>query len=371
MSLKKNNIKFVDLYRQNKLIEKRIKSIFAKKIENSDFIDGLMVSAFENEFAKFCNKKYAVSLNSGTDALKFALLAYGVKAGDEVITVPNSYFSTASVISEIGAVPVFVDVNPKYYTIDVKKIEENITKKTKAIIPVHLYGQMAEMDKVMNIAHKYKLKVIEDCCHAHGASYHGKRAPYGETGAFSFYPSKNLGCFGDGGAIVTDNKALAEKIKYLRNDGSVKKYYHEYFGFKSRMDEIQAAVLSLKLPYLNTWNSQRRELARYYIKLLKNVNSISLPQEAEKSEHVYHLFVIEIEKRDQLKDYLKKNNVETIIHYPIPIHLQKPYLENNKYNLKFPVTEAMAKKILSLPIYPGLKKEEVKYICNLIHDFME
>jgi len=368
MSLKKNNIKFVDIYRQNKIIEESYVKELRKKIIRSEFIEGSEVKRFEQNFSDFCNKKYTISLNSGTDALKLALRALDIGDGDEVITVPNSYFSTASTISELGATPIFVDIDPVYYTIDVENIEKSISSRTRAIIPVHMYGQMADMDKIMKIAKKYDLNVIEDCAHSPGSKYKNKIAPFGDVGAFSFYPGKNLGAWGDAGAIVTSNESIANKLFFLKNDGSVEKYVHDYLGYKSRMDEVQALALNLKLTYLERWNTERRLIAQQYLKNLAGIRNIHLPKEASYAYHVYHLFVIEVEKRDELRKFLLKKGIETIIHYPIPIHMQKPYLKDYGNGL-FPITESKSKKILSLPIFPGMKEFEVDFICDQIIRF--
>jgi dTDP-4-amino-4,6-dideoxygalactose transaminase len=363
-------IKFVDLQRQNRSLKKELMSVIEKTVDEADFIMGKTLEKFENSFAKFCDKKYAVGVNSGTDALKLALLAYGIKNGVEVITVPNSYFSTAMVISEIGATPVFVDIDTDTYTMNVELLEKAISKKTKAIIPVHLYGHVADMDPILRLARKYKLAVIEDACQAHGAMYKGKKVPYGETGAFSFYPGKNIGCFGDGGALVTDSKKVADKILYLRNDGSLKKYIHKVSGIKSRLDALQAAILSMKLHYLEQWNKKRYLHAMKYNQLLGAIPGITTPRVASYASHAYHIYCIECRNRDKLWEYLKNKGVEAQIHYPLPIHLQDAY-KNKKYKKgSFPVTEEKAQTILSLPMFPELTDREVGYVCSVINEFV-
>lgn len=364
-------IDFVDLVRQNKIYKKELMETIENIIDTASFIYGPQLLTFEKNFAAFCEKKYSVGLNSGTDALMLALLAYGVRSGDEVITVPNSYFSTAMVISNIGAVPVFVDMNPKTYNIDITHIEEKITKKTKAIIPVHLYGQAADMDPIVALAKKYNLTIIEDSCQAHGAKYKGKSLPYTETGAFSFYPGKNLGAFGDGGAVVTNNIEIREKLEYLRNDGAKKKYEHKIFGYKSRLDTLQAAILSLKLKYLNNFVEKRRKAADLYNKKLAGIKGITTPQEADYAYHVYHIYAILSDKRDQLQEYLLKADVQTVIHYPTPIHLQDPYLKLGFKEGDFPLSESHSKHVLSLPIFPEIEKEEIYYICDKVREFYE
>jgi len=363
-------IKFVDIQRQNKILKKQLMSVVERIVDSADFIMGKTLEKFENSFAKFCDKKYAVGVNSGTDALKLALLAYGIKDGDEVITVPNSYFSTAMVITDIRATPVFVDIDTDTYTMNVDLLEKAISKKTKAIIPVHLYGHVADMDPILRLARKYKLAVIEDACQAHGAMYKGKKVPYGETGAFSFYPGKNIGCFGDGGALVTDSKEVADKILYLRNDGSLKKYIHKVIGIKSRLDALQAAILHMKLPYLEEWNKKRHQHAMKYNQLLGAIPGITTPRVASYAFHVYHIYCIECKNRDKLWEYLKSKGVEAQIHYPAPIHLQDAY-KNNKYKKgSFPVTEEKAQTILSLPMFPELTDREIRYVCSAIKEFV-
>lgn len=364
-------VPFMDLQRQHKLLQNQIQSAFFKTIEKSQFVFGEEVDLFEQEFASYCGKKYAVGVNSGTDALKIALMAYGIKPEDEVITVPNSYIATAMTISSLGARPVFVDIDPRTHTIDISKIEEKISKKTKAIVPVHLFGQPAEMDAIIAIVKKHKLYIIEDACQAHGARYKGKTVPYSETGAFSFYPSKNLGALGDGGAIVTDNREIAKKAKLLRNDGSIKKYVHEIIGIKSRLDTIQADVLRIKLRYLNTWNRKRRKHAHVYNKLLSGVKELTPPLEYEGRYHVYHVYVIETAKRNSLQKYLADHGIQTIIHYPIPIHLQKAYAALGYRKGDFPLTEQKADSTLSLPMFPDLREEEIMYICRVIKTFFK
>jgi len=340
-------------------------------VDTASFIYGPELTAFENDFAKFCKKKYSVGLNSGTDALMLALLAYGIGKGDEVITVPNSYFSTAMVISNIGAVPVFVDINPQTYNIDAARIEEKITKKTKAIIPVHLYGQATDMDPIVDIAKKYNLIIIEDCCQAHGAKYKGKSLPYTQTGAFSFYPSKNLGSFGDGGAVVTDNIAIKEKLEYLRNDGAKKKYEHKMFGYKSRLDTLQAAILSVKLRHLEEFVEKRRKAANTYNKKLADIKQITTPYEAQYAYHAFHIYAIVCDKRDELREHLLKAGVQTAIHYPTPIHLQEPYLKMGFRKGDFPLSESHSQHVLALPIFPEIQEEEISYICDKIHQFYD
>ena len=361
-------IAFVDLQRQIKNLKKELDIAINGVLERADFIQGKAIEEFENSFAKSCGKKYCVTLNSGTDALEFALRAYEIKDG-EVITAPNSYFSSAMIITKVGAKPVFVDVDEKNMNIDVHKIEDVINKKTKAIIPVHLCGQPADLDPIYEIAEKHNLVVVEDACQAHLAEYKGRRVPIGETGAFSFYPGKNLGSFGDGGALVTDNEEVADKVRVMRNDGSRKKYYHEVIGFKSRLDTIQAVILNIKLKYLDEWNNLRRKHAELYNSLLKNV--VETPIEMPYTKHVYHLYQIRTDKRDELQKYLADKGISTVIHYPIPIHLQEAYKNLGHKEGDFPVTERLAKRILSLPMFPELTEEEIRYVCDSVKSFLK
>lgn len=362
-------VEFVDLKRQNKIFKKALLKTIEEIVDEATFLMGKPLERFEKNFAKFCHRKYCVGLNSGTDALMLALLAYGIKRGDEVITVPNSYFSTAMVVSNIGAKVIFVDISPENFTIDPDKIEAKITKRTKAILPVHLYGQTADMDPIVKLAKKYHLQIIEDCCQAHGAEYKGKRVPFTETGAFSFYPGKNLGAFGDGGAVVTDNKKVKDELELLRNDGSRKKYEHLSLGYKSRLDALQAAILDFKLKHLSDFTRKRRRAATLYNKYLADIKEVMPPQEMVYAYHVYHLYVIKCLRRDKLQEHLAKAGVTTIIHYPTPIHLQKPYRKQGYKRGDFPITEEKAKRILSLPMFPEITEEEIKYIAEKIKDF--
>lgn len=364
------NIHLIDLESQYKKIEKEVHSKIKKVVASSHFILGEEVEKFEEEFAKYCGTKYCVGLDNGISALELGMRALGIKNGDEVITPVNSFIASSSSISFTGATPVWVDCDEKTYNIDISKIESKITKKTKAIMPVHLYGQIADMDKIINIAKKHKLFIIEDACQAHGAVYKGKKAgSFGDFAAFSFYPGKNLGAYGDGGAIVTNNKKIYNIIKTMRNYGQSKKYYHDYLAWNRRLDALQAGVLRIKLKCLDEWNKKRKENAQTYISLLKGVNKIVLPFIEDHNEHVYHLFVIRTKKRDQLKAYLSSKGIETGIHYPIPIHKQKAYKTSVLKDYKFPVAEEYAKEILSLPMCPELKKSDIRHICHEIKNF--
>lgn len=362
-------IDFVDLKRQDKIYKKELMQSLEEVVDNASFIMGPEVEQFEEEFAKFCNKKFCVSLNSGTDALEFALVAHGIKPGDEVITAPNSYFSSAMIITKIGATAVFAEVDQKTYTITAKNIEKKLTKKTKAIIPVHLYGQATDMDPIIKLAKENNLVIVEDCCQAHGTLYKGKRLPYTTTGAYSFYPGKNLGAFGDAGAIVTDDEKIKDLLELLRNDGSRVKYEHKIMGYKSRLDTIQAAILNVKLPHLEMFVTKRKDAAKKYKTLLSDVKNIVLPYEAEHGTHAYHIFAIQCEKRDKLREFLKNSGVTTVIHYPKPIHLQEPYLKMGFKKGDFPITEELAERTLSIPIFPEILDEEIEFISAKIHEF--
>jgi len=365
-------IPFIDLKREYAEIKEEIIQAISKVLESGQFILGEELEKFEKEFSNYIGVKYGVGVNSGSDALFLALRALGIGKGDEVITVSHTFTSTADAIVRNCARPVFVDIEADTYCMDVTKIEEKITDKTKAIIPVHIYGHPVDMDPVMEIAESYGLYVVEDACQAHGAEYKGKKVgSIGDIGCFSFYPTKNLGGYGDGGMIVTNDEELADKLRMLRNYGSRTKYHHEFLGVNSRLDEIQAAILRVKLKHLDGWNKRRREIAKLYNQLLKNSQKIVLPIEKEFGKHVYHLYVIRLKNRDSLCKYLFKNGIQTLIHYPIPVHLQKSYQILGYSFEALPVTEKCAKEILSLPIYPNLKDTEIEYIAEKIIEYEE
>lgn len=361
------DIKFLDFERQYGTLAKEVQEAIARVFKRQWFVLGPEVEAFEEEFAKYLGVKYIVGLNSGTDALEFCLRALEIGPGDEVITPANSYIATSLAISYVGAKPVLVDCDPHTYQVDVAQIEKKITKKTKAILPVHLYGAPCEIDKIMKIAKKHKIFVVEDVAQAVGTTLNGKKmGSFGDINAFSFYPGKNLGAYGDAGAVATNSKKLYEKAKFWRNYGQTKKYHHVTFGRNSRLDEIQAAILRVKLKYIDEWNVLRREVANNYHEALSTIKTQKLLPSGESN---YHLFVIETKKRDQLQKFLEKNNIGTLIHYPIPIHLQKTYKHLGYKKGHFPVAEKIAKSILSLPMYPGLSKKEIKHIGQQINSF--
>jgi len=330
---------------------------------------GEEVEKFEEEFSKYIGVKYGIGVNSGSDALFLALKALGISEGDEVITVSHTFISTVDAIVRNGAKPVFVDIDPDTYCIDVTKIEERITDKTRAILPVHIYGHPADMELIIKIARKYNLFIIEDACQSHGAEYKGKKVgSIGDLGCFSFYPVKNLGGYGDGGMITTNNKTLANRLKMARNYGQSQKYYHNFIGVNSRLDEIQAAILRVKLKHLDKWNERRRELAQLYNKLLKDTDVI-LPVEKEYAKHVYHLYVIRHKERDKLQKFLMKNGIQTQIHYPIPVHRQKAYNNFLDESIKLPVTEKICSEVLSLPIHPWLDFKKIEKINSFIKSY--
>ena len=353
-----------DLKRQYYSIKEEIDNAIKSVLESGYFILGENVKSFEDEFSKYCNVKCGIGVASGTDAIQLALRACGIGAGDEVITVSNTAFPTAIAISYTGAKPVFVDID-KTYTIDISKIEEKISSKTKGILPVHLYGQPADMNPILEIAERFGLFVIEDACQAHGAEYKDEKVgSIGNIGCFSFYPTKNLGAYGDGGMVITNNEEVAEKLRLLRDYGQIKRYSHTIKGYNSRLDEIQAAILRVKLKKLDEWNEKRRRNAIFYNQLLEKVIT---PVEKENSKHVYHLYVIRTKHRDELCEWLKAKGVSTDIHYPTPIHLQKAYADLGLEKGGLPVTEQYASEILSLPIYPELTEKEVLQITKIIN----
>lgn len=376
----------VDLGAQYNSIKKEIDGAISAVIKESAFIGGKHVQKLEEEIASYCGTKYAVALNSGTDALYLSLKALGIGKGDEVITSPFTFFATGEVISLAGAKPVFVDIDPATFNIDPELIEKKIMKKTKAIIPVHLFGLPADMDRIIKIAKKYKLYVIEDACQAIGAEYKGvKTGNLGDVGCFSFFPSKNLGAYGDGGIITTNDQELAVNIKTLRNHGSKIKYQNEVIGVNSRLDGLQAAILSVKLKYLDKWNKERRRVANTYNKLLKDTEWLETPFNHTSSRlrgasnetmkqfnndfiPVFHQYTIRIKngKRDQLKQYLNEKGVSSMIYYPIPLHLLKA-MEYLKYNKgSFPTSEKASEEVLSLPIYPELDVKIINKIVKII-----
>ncbi len=357
-------IHFVDLKKQYHSIKEEINSAVLNVLESTQFVLGKEVEAFEEEFADYCQVKQGVAVNSGTSALHLAFLAAGIGPGDEVITVPNTFIATIAAIRYTGAIPIFVEIDPISYTMDPIKIEAAITGRTKAICPVHLFGQMADMDPIMDIAEKHNLFVIEDAAQAHGAEYKGRRAgSIGHLGCFSFYPGKNLGAYGEGGLVTTKNPEYAKTIRMLRDWGAEKKYHHVLKGFNYRMTGIQGAILRVKLRHLEEWTKARRDHAAYYNKLLVDFE-VKAPAEMDYARHVYHLYVIRVMQRDELQEALKKNNIFTGIHYPIPVHLQKAHADLGYERGNFPLTEQVAEEILSLPMYAELTNAEIEFVCE-------
>jgi dTDP-4-amino-4,6-dideoxygalactose transaminase len=389
-----NSIPFLDLVTPHVELEQELTEVFRKAIRTAGFIGGPMVEEFEKAFAAFCDTSYSVAISSGTDALRFALMASGVKPGDVVVTVPHTFIATTEAISQAGALPEFVDIDEQTYNMDPAKLKEYLKKEctiddagrliscrsgrpVTAVVPVHLYGQMADMDPILELAERYRLVVIEDACQAHGAEYFSRKhnrwmkaGSMGRAAAFSFYPGKNLGACGEAGAATTNDAGIAKTMKMLRDHGQATKYYHDVEGYNGRLDSIQAGLLHVKLAYLAKWNAQRRERAAEYRLLLKAVDrSLVLPCEPSWSRAVYHLYVVRTADREGLMEHLKKAGIGTGIHYPIPLHLQKAYA-SMQYSLgDFPVSEKAAAEIVSLPMFPQLRAEQQARVAAEISDF--
>jgi dTDP-4-amino-4,6-dideoxygalactose transaminase len=362
-------VDLLDLKAQYSSIEEEIDKAIKDVLVSTHFIMGPNVKKLEEEIADFTGVKYGIGVGNGTDALMLVLKAYGIKENDEVITTPFTFFASAETTSVVGAIPVFVDIDEKTLCIDADKIEEKITSRTKAIIPVHIFGQMCDMDKIMEIARKHNLIVIEDACQAIGAEYKGRKAgSIGHVGCYSFFPTKNLGAYGDGGMIVTNDTEIYEKIKLLRVHGSSKKYVHSLIGYNSRLDELQAAVLRVKLKYITKWNDLRNEKAKIYNELLKNMQ-IELPYEDNDCKHVFHMYSIQHYERDQIIDALKRKDVSTGVYYPIPVHLQEVYKHLNYEIGDYPITEDACKKTFALPLYPEISIEQQKYVVESIKEY--
>ncbi|MCB0065331.1 MAG: DegT/DnrJ/EryC1/StrS family aminotransferase [Caldilineaceae bacterium] len=364
-------IPFVDLKAQYRSIAPAVNAAIADVLENTDFILGRAVDEFETEFAAYCNADYAVGVDSGYSALELLLRAYEIGPGDEVITAANTFVATTFAISTCGATPVLVDADPVTYNLDPTKLEAAITPRTKAIMPVHLYGQPADMDPIMAIAQQHGLKVIEDAAQGHGGCYKSRSVgSLGDAAAFSFYPGKNLGAYGDGGACVTNDPEIVDRLRLLRNLGQRTKYNHEIKGFNRRLDTMQAAILRVKLPYLSQWNQERRRAAAEFNRLLQELPVVT-PACPTDVEPVYHLYVIQTDAREALQAHLGAAGIATGMHYPKPIHLQQAYRELGYQPGDFPVAEALAEKILSLPIFPELTNDDVAYITETISAFFE
>ena len=360
-------IPILDSKRQYAKIGKEIEKEVLEVLASGSYILGKHNKALQTEFAEFVGTKYSVGLNSGTDALHLALRALDIGRGDEVITTAFTFVATASAIGLAGATPVFVDINPDTFNIDANKIEAAITPKTKAIIPVHLYGQPAEMDKIMDIAKRHNLKVVEDCCQAIGAEYKGQKVgSFGDFGCFSFYPTKNLGGMGDGGMITCNDEGLYNRILALRNHGGAIRYYHDELGVNSRLDEIQAAILRVKMPYINEWNEARRANARRYNEMFAKYPEILTPKEIDNSYCVYHQYTIRIENRDEVHKLLQENGVGAMIYYPVPLHLQKLHKSLGYKEGDLPMTEKDTKLVMSLPMFPEITEEEQQTVVNTV-----
>lgn len=375
----KMRVPFVDLGIQCNSMRQELSSKFEKILDTAAFVMGKELEKFEEQFADFCGVNYAIGVANGTDALVLALRAVGIRRGDMVITVPNTFIATIEAIVHAGAEPIFVDVDPITYSIDptgIVHVLENSDgkrlKRIKAIIPVHLYGQPADMDPILKIAKKYNLHVVEDAAQAHGAQYRGQRVgSFGHIGCFSFYPAKNLGAFGDAGAAVTNDDEIATTVRKLRDHGGIKKYQHDLVGYNSRLDSLQAAVLSTKLRYLDEWNERRRKNARIYDELLSEMPHVVTPGVLEKVNHVYHLYVVRLDhsNRDGLRGYLESRGIGSGIHYPKPVHLTKAFRYLGYKEGDFPVAEQYTRKIISLPMYPQLNREQIEYVVQEIKRF--
>jgi dTDP-4-amino-4,6-dideoxygalactose transaminase len=363
-------LQFVDLRAQHAAIAAEVEAAIQRVVTNADFILGADVTAFEDEFATYCEAKHAVGLDSGMSALELGMRALGIGPGDQVITPADSFIASSSAISFTGATPIWIDVDPRTYNIDPELLEAAITKRTKAIMVVHLYGQPADMDRVLEVADRHGLPVIEDACQSHGARYKGKRTgAIGTFGAFSFYPSKNLGAYGDAGALTTNDAGLAEKVRMMRNYGQRAKYDHVFLAWNRRLDTMQAAVLRVKLPHLDAWNDSRRKTASLYDELLR-ATAVGLPHVSPDVEHVFHLYVIQLDERDRVLSELTQRGIGAGIHYPVPIHLQEAYRERGFGPGSFPVTEAIAKRILSLPIYPEMSEPDVRRVAGAVRELV-
>jgi dTDP-4-amino-4,6-dideoxygalactose transaminase len=362
-------VPLVDLGVQYETIETDINQAIAGVLHKTDFILGESVELFEREFAAFCETQYAVGVDSGTSALEMALKAYDIGPGDEVITAANTFIASTLAISYTDAKPVLVDIDPETYMMDPRLLEAAITPRTKAIMPVHLYGHPVDMDRVLEVARLNNLIVIEDASQAHGARYKGQRVgSLGHVAAFSLYPAKNLGAYGDAGIVVTNDAQVAETLRLLRNYGSTRKYHHMLRGYNRRLDTLQAAVLRVKLGHIDAWNAARRQHAQLYHQLLKD-SPVRLSVTADYAEPVYHLYIVRVEDRDGLQAHLHDQGIATGIHYPIPIHLQPAYRDLGYSRGDFPITERCAEQILSLPMYPELTPELIEYVANAVLDF--
>src|SRR5688572_2143934 len=366
------HVPFLNLRAAHDPLRAELLAAINEVIDTSAFAGGAFVAKFEADFAAFCRSEHAIGLGNGTDALWLSLLALGVGAGDEVITVPSTFLATAEAITYTGAKPVFVDIEERTYAMNPELLEKAITPRTKAIIPVHLFGQVADMDPIMAIARKHGLAVIEDACQAHGAEYNGRAAGcIGDTGCFSFYPGKNLGALGEAGAVVTNNVELKPKIQMLRDHGQSRKYHHAVVGWNARMDGFQGAALQIKLKHLAKGNEARRQHARQYDRALGGAEGVTIPQVAPNRVHVYHIYAIRVQRRDWLLQTLSARGVACGIHYPVPVHLQEAYSSLGCKRGSFPVAERCADEFLSLPMFPELTAEQIDYVCGQVISCLE
>jgi dTDP-4-amino-4,6-dideoxygalactose transaminase len=391
-----SSIPFLDLVTPHVELERELTAVFQRALHTAGFIGGSVVENFEKAFATFCTTDYAVGVGSGTDALRFALMAAGVRNGDVAVTVPNTFIATTEAISQAGALPEFVDIDERTYNMDPDKLGEYLEQKctrdtsgklissrsgrpVTAIVPVHLYGQMADMDAVLELGDRFGLIVVEDACQAHGAQYFSRKqnrwrsaGSIGKAAAFSFYPGKNLGACGEAGAVTTNDEKLAAQIRMIRDHGQAKKYYHDLEGYNGRLDAIQAGLLHVKLQHLSKWNEQRRERAAEYKRLFEAAgNSVHIPYEPSWSRAVYHLYVVRTDDREGLMAFLKDKGIGTGIHYPIPLHLQKAYEQKGHQEGDFPICEKVAREIVSLPMFPQLKADQQQRVVEAISEFVE
>jgi len=361
-------IPFIDLKAQYESIKEEILAAVSATLASTQFVLGKEVAAFEEEFAAYSGGKFGIGVNSGTSALHLALLAAGVKRGDEVITVSCTFVATVAAIDYIGARPVFVDVDPATLNMDAGQVEAAITERTKAILPVHLHGQSADLDPILDVARRHGLRVIEDAAQAHGAEYKGRRVgSIGDLGCFSFYPGKNLGAYGEGGMVVTNNEEFAHTIRMLRDWGQEQKYHHVLKGFNYRLEGVQGAILRVKLRHLEDWTEARRQHAAYYNELLADT-AVARPLEMPYARHVYHVYAVQTPKRDRLQEALQAQGIQTGIHYPIPVHLQKAYQDFGYGPGDFPVTERAANELLSLPMFAELQNAQIDTVCTAVRD---
>jgi dTDP-4-amino-4,6-dideoxygalactose transaminase len=365
-------VPMLDLSEQYASLKEEVLTKMDQVMSSSRFILGENVKTLEADIASYSGVKYGIGVANGSDALHISLQACGVSEGDEVITTPFTFFATAGAIARAGATPVFVDIDPVTFNIDPSKIEGAITEKTKAIIPVHLYGQTADMDPIREIAEKHNLYIVEDAAQAIGATYKGRKTgELGDTACFSFFPTKNLGAYGDAGMVVTNNEDLAEKMRVIRVHGSKPKYYHHVLGYNSRLDELQAAVLNVKFKHLDKWSKLRREHASAYTNLLKSElgDTVTTPVEVEDRFHVFHQYTLRVKDRDKLQEFLKENGVDSMVYYPLPLHVQPVFKELGYKEGDFPESDKAAKEAISLPMFPELKKEQIEYVVETIAKF--